>query len=69
MELLREHEVKALAGFGMFSRGFPGPIQYGPEGTKWDASAVQKWVEEHQSKRKQRRPKGEGDSVETRPVE
>ena len=48
---------------------FPRPNQYGPSGRKWLDSDVKKWMEKRTPKKTVRRPKGEGEAVETRPVE
>ena len=67
--LLTEREVRELAGEAVYSDGFPRPNQYGPSGRKWLDSDVKKWLEKRTYKKKVRRPKGEGEAVETRPVE
>ena len=40
MLLLTEREVHELAGETRMADGFPRPVQYGPEGRKWDKDAV-----------------------------
>ena len=68
--LLTELEVRALAGDAVDTDGFPRPIQYGPDGRKWAEATVSVWINQQKSKgRTNKRPKGEGESVETRPVE
>ena len=52
--------------------GFPRPVQYGPEGRKWDSETVEAWMHSKKDglkKKRVKRPKGEGEAVETRPVE
>ena len=68
--LLTEREVRALAGAAVDTDGFPRPIQYGPEGRKWAEATVRVWLSQQKVKgRTKKRPKDEGDSVETRPVD
>ena len=67
--LLTEREVRDLAGDAVDTDKFPRPHQYGPLGRKWLDSDVKKWLEKRTPKNKLRRPKGEGEAVETRPVE
>ena len=67
--LLSEREARELAGEDVGTDEFPRPNQYGPGGRKWLDSDVRKWLEKRTQKKKLRRPKGEGESVETRPVE
>ena len=69
MELLSEREVREMVGVKRNEPTFPSPHQYGPGGRKWLDSDVRKWLEKRTPKKKLRRPKGEGESVETRPVE
>ena len=67
--LLSEREVRELVGVRRNEPTFPRPHQYGPLGLKWLDSDVKKWMEKRTPKKKLRRPKGEGEAVETRPVE
>ena len=67
--LLSEREVRELAGDEANTDGFPLPRQIGPEGRKWLDSDVKKWLGKRTPKKTVRRPKDEGESVETRPVE
>ena len=68
--LLTEREVREVAGDSVDTDGFPRPIQYGPEGRKWAEATVSVWLSQQKTKgRTKKRPKGDGDSVETRPVE
>ena len=67
--LLSYMEVWDLVGQDMNLNDFPKPNQYGPSGRKWLDSDVQKWLEKRTPKKKVRRPKDEGEEVETRPVE
>ena len=70
--LLTEREVHELAGETKMADGFPRPVQYGPEGRKWDSETVEAWMHSKKDglkKKRVRRPKGEGEAVETRPVE
>ena len=66
--MLTEPEVRELAGSAVDSDEFPRPNQYGPSGRKWLDSDVKKWMAKR-TKKKVRRPAGEGESVETRPME
>ena len=66
--MLTEREVRELAGDAVDTDKFPRPNQYGPSGRKWLDYDVNKWLEKRADK-KVRRPMGDGDSVETRPVE
>ena len=70
--MLTEREVRELAGVAVDTDEFPRPGQYGPDGRKWDKDTVEAWVYTKKgglTKKAVRRPKGEGESVETRPVE
>ena len=67
--LLSEREVRELAGDAVGTDEFPRPNQYGPGGSKWLDSDVKKWMGKRTPKKTVRRPKGEGEAVETRPVE
>ena len=69
--LLSEREVRELAGDAVDTDEFPRPVQYGPDGRKWDEDVVEAWVQTKKGLKKKtvRRPKGEGESVETRPVD
>ena len=67
--LLSEREVRELAGDAVDTDEFQRPNQYGPGGRKWLDSDVKKWLEKRTWHKKVRRPKGEGEAVETRPVE
>ena len=70
--MLTELEVRELAGGDVDTDEFPRPVQVGPEGRKWDSATVEAWVYKKKgglTKKVVRRPRGEGDSVETRPVE
>ena len=70
--MLDEREVRELAGDDVNTDEFPRPVQYGPEGRKWAEAVVEAWFHaKHKGFKKKtvRRPKGEGESVETRPVE
>ena len=69
--MLTEQEVRELVGDAVDTDEFPRPVQYGPEGRKWDSETVEAWVHTKKGLKKKtvRRPKGEGDSVETRPVD
>ena len=70
--MLTEHEVREVAGDAVDTDDFPRPVQYGPEGRKWDEDAVDAWFHSKKDglkKKKVKRPKGQGESVETRPVE
>ena len=70
--MLTEREVREMAGDAVDTDEFPRPIQHGPEGRKWDKNAVDAWVYTKKgglTKKPVRRPKDEGDAVETRPVE
>ena len=67
--MLTEREVRELAGDAVDTDEFPSPNQYGPSGRKWLDSDVKKWMEKRTPQKKLRRPKGEGEAVETRPVE
>ena len=70
--LLTEREVREKAGSDVDSDDFPRPMVHGPEGRKWDKETVEAWVYTKKgglSKKAVRRPKGEGDEVETRPVD
>ena len=69
MLLLTEREVRELAGDEVDTDEFPRPNQYGPGGRKWLDSDVKKWLGKRTPKKTVRRPKDEGDAVETRPVE
>ena len=69
MAMLTEQEVREQAGDSVDTDGFPRPNQYGPAGRKWLDSDVKKWLEKRTQKKKLRRPKDEGESVETRPVD
>ena len=63
--LITEREVRAVAGDAVDTDAFPRPVQHGPAGRKWDKDTVEAWV----AKKTVRRPKGEGESVDTRPVD
>ena len=67
--LLLESEVRELAGDAVGTDKFPRPHQYGPGGRKWLEGDVRKWIEKRTPKKKVRRPKDDGESVETRPAE
>ena len=70
--MLTEHEVRELAGDAVDTDEFPRPVQHGPEGRKWDEDTVEAWVYKKKgglTKKTVRRPKGESDKVETRPVD
>ena len=67
--LLTEQEVRELAGAAVDSDEFPRPNQYGPAGRKWLDSDVKKWLGKRAPKKTVRRPKDEGETVETRPVD
>ena len=80
--LLSESEVRELAGDAVGTDKFPRPHQYGPMGLMWLEGDVRKWLEKPildigpevagfriKSKKKVRRPKDEGEAVETRPAE
>ena len=67
--MLTEQEVREQAGDAVDTDEFPRPHQYGPAGRKWLDSDVKKWLDKRPPQKKVRRPKGEGESVETRPVE
>ena len=67
--MLTEREVRELAGAAVDTDEFPRPHQYGPMGLKWLDSDVRKWLEKRTPNKKVRRPKGEGEAVETRPSE
>ena len=69
--LLTEREVREMAGSDVDSDDFPRPMVHGPEGRKWDQETVESWMYTKKGLKKKtvRRPKGEDDEVETRPVE
>ena len=68
--LLTDREVRELIGDDWWNHeSFPRPHQYGPGGRKWLDSDVKKWLGKRTPKKTARRPKDEGESVETRPVE
>ena len=69
--MLDEREVRAVVGNAIDTDSFPRPVQYGPAGRKWDEATVEAWVATKKGIKKKavRRPKGEGEAVETRPVE
>ena len=68
--MLTEREVRDLIWTAADAAGFPRPVQYGPAGRKWDEAAVTEWLaKQSTTRRKVRRPKGEGAPVETRPAE
>ena len=69
--MLSEREVRELAGDAVDTDEFPRPAQVGPVGRKWDKATVEAWVQTKKGlvKKTVRRPRGEGESVETRPVE
>ena len=70
--MLTEREVRELAGDAVDTDEFPRPVQVGPEGRKWNADVVEAWVYKKKgglTKKAVRRPKGEGEAVETRPAE
>ena len=69
MDLLNLSQVAALIGPHEVDDTFPRPHQYGPAGSKWLDSDVKKWLGKRTPKKKLRRPKGEGEAVETRPAE
>ena len=72
LTMLTEREVRELAGDEVDTDEFPRPVQYGPEGRKWDEDTVEAWVNSKKDglkKQKVKRPKDEGVKVETRPVE
>ena len=68
--MLTEREVRELAGAAVDTDQFPRPNQYGPSGRKWLRVGCGRsgWQSERR-KRSCAAPKGEGESVETRPVE
>ena len=69
--MLTEREVREVAGNAVDTDSFPRPVQHGPAGRKWDEETVEAWVATKKGlkKKKVKRPKGEGDTVETRPVD
>ena len=69
--LLSKDEVRELVEDAVDSDDFPRPMVYGPDGRKWDKETVESWMYTKKGLKKKtvRRPKGEDDSVETRPVE
>ena len=67
--MLTEREVRDLAETRWDTDEFPRPNQYGPGGRKWLDSDVKKWLGKRTPKKTVRRPKDEGEAVETQPVE
>ena len=68
--LLTYREVREVAGDAVDTDGSLVQIQHGPDGRKWAEATVSVWLNQQKTKgRTNKRPKGDGESVETRPVE